>query len=87
MLRKFVGECVSAQSPSPPVVLALLPGRSWRKYGSTIKLWLFEQNPFWLSSALIICSMDFCLQYHFPLLFCMTYLFTVRTALLYIYSY
>lgn len=51
---------LSTQSPTPPRVLALLPGRSWRKYSSTIKLWLFEQNPFCLSSARIICSMDFC---------------------------
>lgn len=54
MLRKFVSECVSAQSPLPSGVLALLPGRSWRKCSPTIKLWLFEQNPFCLSSALII---------------------------------
>lgn len=60
MLHKFVSERVSTQSPKPSGVPALLSGRSWREYSSTIKLWLFEQNPFCLSSALTICSMDFC---------------------------
>lgn len=88
MLRKFVSECVSAQSPIPCSVLALPPGRTWRKHGSTIKLWLFEQNPFCLSSALIICSMDFCPSVSLSIAFLYDVPFYCKNcSTLYIYSY
>lgn len=41
--------------------------------------------PFACLLPLLYAAWIFVLQCHFPLLFCMTYLFTVRIALLYIY--
>lgn len=43
--------------------------------------------PFACLLPVLYAAWIFVLRYHFPLLFCTTYLFTVRIALLYIYSY
>lgn len=88
MLREFVSKCVSAQSPvSSDVSRPSCRGDPGGSSAPPLNCGYSSRIPFACLLPLLYAAWSFVLPYHFPLLFCMTYLFTVRIVILYIYSY
>jgi len=88
MLREFVSRCVSAQSPRHPLCPGATAGRILEESTAPPSNCGYSSGiPFACLLPLLYAAWIFVLQYHFPLLFCMTYLFTVRIVILYIYPY
>jgi len=89
-LRDTLRESVSVlvlRAPHHPLSRRCCRAGPGRRTAPPLNCGYLSRIPFACLLPLLYAAWIFVLQYHFPSLFCMTYLFTVRIALLYIYSY